>query len=99
METPRGFSVEFGAQWKRWAKHRTEAELKELASRLLELRESFGQPHQHAGLGVRRLEDNAFEFRLSRGLRVVFLYNKPNILNLMMVGNHDDVRKWLKENV
>ena len=98
-EPPRGFSVEFGAQWKRWARHRTPAELEELAARLGELRASFGHPHRHAGLGVRRLQDNAFEFRLSRGLRVVFLYHNPDLLKLMMVGNHDEVRTWVRENV
>jgi hypothetical protein len=91
--------VEFGLQWKRWAKHRSDAELEEVAQRLTSLLEAFGKPHQHAGLGVRRLEDNAFEFRISRGVRVIFLHQKPNVLNLMMIGNHDDVRAWLKENL
>jgi hypothetical protein len=99
MEPPRDFSVEFGSQWKRWAKQRSEPELQEIAARLGELRKSFGKPHQHGGLGVRRLENNAFEFRISRALRVIFFYNKPNVLKLMMVGNHDDVRTWIRENL
>ena len=52
-----------------------------------------------AGLGLRRLRENVFEFRISRGIRVVFLFFKPNRLQLMMTGNHDEVRAWLKENV
>ena len=59
---------------------------------------TVGNAHAHAGLGLRRLQANLFEFRTSRGIRVVFLFFKPNRLHLMMTGNHDEVRAWLKEN-
>jgi len=72
--------------------------LEEINQRLKELVTSFGRPHGHAGLGLRRLRENVFEFRISRGIRVVFLFFKPNRLQLMMTGNHDEVRGWLKEN-
>ena len=98
-ERPRAFVVELGASWKRWAKFRSDSELAEINHRLSQLAESFGQPHGHAGLGLRHLREHAFEFRISRGLRVVFLFFKPNRLQLMMTGNHDEVRAWLKENV
>ena len=98
-EPPKAFAVEIGPSWKRWAKHRSDTELEEIAHRLAELVATFGKPHAHAGLGLRRLRENAFEFRISRGLRVVFLFFKPNRLQLMMAGNHDEVRAWLKDNV
>ena len=98
MEPPTAFAVELGASWKRWAKHRTDAELEEINSRLRELVAGFGKPHIHAGLGVRRLSDRIFEFRASRGLRVVFVFIKPRTLRLAMCGNHDEVQAWLKEN-
>jgi hypothetical protein len=44
------------------------------------------------------MRDNVFEFRISRGIRVVFLFFKPNRLRLMMAGHHDDVSAWLNEN-
>src|SRR4051812_14991605 len=97
-ERSEAFVVELGTSWKRWAKHRTDAELDEINQRLTQLQENFGKPHAHAGLGLRRLRDNVFEFRISRGIRVVFLFFKPNHLRLMMTGNHDDVSAWLKEN-
>ena len=90
--------VELGASWRRWAKHRSDSELAEINQRLWQLIEKFGKPHGHAGLGLRQLRDNAFEFRISRGIRVVFLFFKPNRLQLMMTGNHDNVRAWLNEN-
>jgi len=98
-EQPRAFVVELGASWRGWAKHRTDSEIEEINQRLAQLVATFGKPHLHAGLGSRRLRDNAFEFRISRGIRVVFLFFKPNRLQLMMTGSHDEVRAWLKENV
>ena len=95
----KAFAVELGGSWKRWANHRSDAELEEIDQRLSQLIETFGKPHRHAGLGLRHLRDNAFEFRISRGIRVVFLFFKSNRLQLMMTGSHDEVRAWLKENV
>src|SRR4051812_27866829 len=91
-EQPKAFAVELGPSWKRWARHRSDAELEEINQRLGQLVGSFGKPHAHAGPGLRRLRDNVFEFRISRGIRVVFLFFKPNRLQLMMTGNHDEVR-------
>ena len=98
-ERPKALVVELGSSWRRWARHRSDSELEEINQRLVQLVETFGKPHAHAGLGLRRLRENAFEFRISSGLRVVFLLFKPRRLQLMMTGNHDDVRAWLKENL
>lgn len=97
-EPPMAFAVEPGTTWKRWAKHRTNAELQAISERLEQLKEDFGKPHQHAGLGVRRLSQHFFEFRISRDVRVVFALIKPNIIRLAMCGNHNEVRNWIKEN-
>src|SRR5882672_9644068 len=97
-EPPRDFAVDYGSSWHRWARHRTAAELKEIATRLLELQRTFGRPHVHAGLGLRRLTPRLFEFRISRDVRVVFAWIKPRTIQLAMCGNHDEVRAWLKHN-
>ena len=99
MAESRAFAVEVGASWRRWAKNRNNRELEEINERLKQLVENFGNPHGHAGLGLRRLRKNVFEFRISRDIRVVFLFFRPNRLQLMMTGNHDEVRAWLRENV
>jgi hypothetical protein len=39
-----------------------------------------------------------FEFRISRGMRVLFTFIKPNRFRLEMCGTHDQVRVWLREN-
>jgi hypothetical protein len=72
--------------------------LEEINDRLREIIEAFGRPHVHSGLGLRRLRKSIFEFRISRDIRVVFLFFRPNRLQLVMTGNHDEVRAWLKEN-
>ncbi len=98
MEPSPGLSVEIGASWDRWSARRTGEELAEIRFRLVDLKEGFGKPHIHAGLGIRRLRKNLFEFRASRHLRVVFWLVKPRTLRLAMCGNHDDVVTWIKKN-
>ncbi len=98
-EPPRAFAVEIGPSWQRWARRRTGAELREIEARLKDLQESVGKPHIHTGLGLRRLTPKFFEFRISKGTRVVFAFSKPRTFQLAMTGNHDEVRAWLKDNV
>jgi hypothetical protein len=95
---PAAFVVEFGRSWERWAKLRTEADLDEIGVCLKALQDGFGKPHLHSGLGLRRLTPRIFEFRVSRGLQVVFAFIKPRTFQLAMTGTHDHVRTWLKEN-
>jgi hypothetical protein len=101
MEQSKGFAVEIGTSWKRWAKRRSDEELLEVQQRLEQLTQSFGKPHEHAhaGLGVRLFREDHFEFRISRGLRVIFLLIKPRPIRLMIIGNHDEVRACIKENL
>jgi len=98
MEPSKALKLEVGASWKRWAKQRTDAELADIAERCRELLDGFGQPHLHAGLGIRKLHGNLYEFRASRGLRVGFYLIKPQTIRLAMCGNHEDVANWLKDN-
>jgi hypothetical protein len=49
----------------------------------------------HTGLGIRRLGPDVFEFRASRDLRVVFELH-GNRAELVLVGDHDDVRRYVK---
>ena len=96
MEAPRAFAVELAPGWRKFARRRSDAELEEINTRLHELQLAFGRPHLHAGLGLRRLRDNVFEFRASQSIRVVFLFLKPRLFRLEMCGDHDEVRAWLK---
>jgi mRNA-degrading endonuclease YafQ of YafQ-DinJ toxin-antitoxin module len=71
-------------------------ETRERIGRALQLLErDFGHPHRHQGLGVRKLSASYFEIRVGLDLRLVF-QNQADCLLFVMVGNHDEVRRFLR---
>jgi mRNA-degrading endonuclease YafQ of YafQ-DinJ toxin-antitoxin module len=65
------------------------------------VQENFGKPHLHSGIGIRDLSPkgsklNVYECRIGRGLRLVFTLESPASLYFHMIGNHDEVRRFLK---
>jgi len=61
-----------------------------------QLGEVFGRPHLHAGLGIRRVGDY-FEFRAGLKLRVLFVIESGDAV-LVTLGNHDEVRRYVRDN-
>ena len=62
---------------------------------LCELTESFGQPHIHSGLGIRKLGHKLFECRGNVGLRFIF-QDRPADLFVSFLGDHDEIRALLR---
>lgn len=63
---------------------------------LLALPRVLGDPHAHAGLGVRKLHGSGiWEARVGLDLRMVFAL-QPDVLTLVHVGGHEDVRRFLR---
>jgi hypothetical protein len=62
---------------------------------LCELDESFGRPHAHSGLAIRKLGDKLFECRGSLGLRFLF-QARPTDLFISFLGNHDEIKALLR---
>jgi len=62
---------------------------------LCELPESFGRPHVHSGLGIRKLGDKIFECRGNVALRFIF-QDRPSELFISFLGNHDEVKALLQ---
>ena len=87
--------IEVSERFKNETRSLSEDQLDQLDHPLRSLLSAFGQPHRHAGLGIRRLRRSYFEFRLGRDKRVVFKL-AGSTATLQMVGNFDDVRKYLK---
>ena len=87
--------IDFSPQYRRRARQLSEDQRRQAASAADSLREAFGSPHRHSGLGIRRIGGNLYEFRVGRDLRVVFELSGSRA-ELMMIGNHDDVRRFLK---
>jgi hypothetical protein len=62
---------------------------------LCELVETFGQPHVHSGLGIRKLGGRLFECRGNLALRILF-QNRADDLYICFLGNHDEVKTLLR---
>ena len=58
---------------------------------------SFGNPHGHSGIGLRAF-GRYLEFRAGLDLRILALPEKGDVF-LMCVGDHDEVRSYLKNNL
>ena len=62
---------------------------------LCDLTESFGQPHIHSGLGIRKLGNKLFECRGNVALRFIF-QDRPTDLFVSFLGNHDEIKALLR---
>ena len=67
-----------------------------MVSALRRLEESFGRPHLHARLGLRSFGPY-FEFRIGLKLRALFLADSGDLF-LVIVGTHDEIRNYIKNN-
>lgn len=64
---------------------------------MLALPRGIGDPHVHAGIGLRKLHPSGiWEARVGLGLRLVFTL-EPNLLTLVRVGGHDEIRRYLRQ--
>jgi hypothetical protein len=62
---------------------------------LCELPETFGWPHVHSGLRIRKLGDKIFECRGDVSLRFI-LQDRPSDLFVCFLGNHNEVKALLQ---
>lgn len=62
---------------------------------IAQLQGVIGLPHRHSGIGIRKLASNILELRVGLRIRVLFQPTSQGIL-LLMVGDHDQVRNFLK---
>lgn len=62
---------------------------------MLALPRAIGEPHRHAGLGIRKLHASGiWEARVGLGLRMVFTL-ESNQLTLVRIGSHEEIRRYL----
>jgi hypothetical protein len=55
----------------------------------------FGDPHLHAGLGIRKLGRDTFECRAGLALRFVFM-QRPDCLWVVLLGDHNEVARAMR---
>jgi mRNA-degrading endonuclease YafQ of YafQ-DinJ toxin-antitoxin module len=64
---------------------------------MLSLPRAVGDPHLHAGLGIRKLHPSGiWEARVGLGLRMVFGL-ETDLLTLVRVGSHEEIRRFLRQ--
>jgi hypothetical protein len=88
-------NIDFSSRFKAEAQALSEERKQQVAEAVARLRGTFGHAHLHTGLGIRRLRQSYFEFRAGRDMRVVFKLEGSHA-SMMLIGNHDDVRRFLK---
>jgi mRNA-degrading endonuclease RelE of RelBE toxin-antitoxin system len=88
-------AIEFSPRFRASARALPSPQQQEVAEVVASLREAFGHPHRHSGLGIRRLGGAVFECRIGRDLRVVFELS-GGCASLILVGTHNEVRRYLK---
>lgn len=88
-------AIEFTGRFRDTARTLSIGQIASLEEALRKRPAAFGQPHVHQGLGIRRLKNNYFGFRVGRDIRVVFTLEGSTVI-LRRVGRHDQVRDYLK---
>jgi len=69
---------------------------RQLSDAVTQLPRVLGQPHRHAGLGVRKIHPHGvFELRIGRQCRVVFTQPEKDMIMLHLLGDHNDVQRFL----
>lgn len=87
--------IELSSRFRRTARRYRGADLDRIQAALDAILAGFGQPHAHAGLGVRKLRGHWFECRAGLDIRLVFLA-AADTLTFHLAGNHEDVKKFLR---
>ncbi len=62
---------------------------------IAEVSAAFGNPHQHRGLGLRKLAKRSYEIRVDRQWRVVFILEGDTLIAYDIM-DHDEVSLWLR---
>ncbi len=75
----------------------SKAEVDDINGALEVFAAKLGKPHEHSGLGVRKLRKKLFELRAGLQIRILFAMESGDVV-LTFAGSHDEVRAWIKEN-
>ena len=78
---------------------KSKAERLEIGDAINRVIESWGRPHGHSGIGIRRLTKTIFECRVGLDDRLAFVYIAlPAELVFFFIGNHDEIQKLIRSN-
>lgn len=92
----RTLRVELTPELKAAIRHLPKSQRKQIGEVITAVRDGFGAPHLHSGLGIRRLRDSLFECRIGLKLRLVF-DAEPGVLSFTDIGTHNQIRKIVRK--
>jgi mRNA-degrading endonuclease RelE of RelBE toxin-antitoxin system len=100
-QSTRSYSVELDEGLLAQLRDLPKSERQTIGDLIRRAQESFGQPHQHSGVGIRDLAPKGsryrvYECRISKAVRLVFTIVDPSTLFFHMMGNHNEVQRFLK---
>ncbi len=75
-------------------RQKTKVERLAIGKIIQKVQESFGQPHLHSGLGLRKLVKNYYEVRIGLKERLIFR-DDPEEITFIFLGNHNEVQRFL----
>ena len=62
---------------------------------LVEVAKTFGDPHRHRGLGIRKLAKRSYEIRVHLQWRIVLIHDGDCLVAFDLM-NHDEITAWLR---
>jgi hypothetical protein len=78
---------------------KSKSERQDIGDAINQVLESWGRPHGHSGIGIRRLTKTIFECRVGLDDRLAFVFTAtPPELVFFFLGNHDEIQKLIRSN-
>jgi hypothetical protein len=78
---------------------KSKTERHEIGDAMNRVLDTWGRPHMHSGIGVRRLTKTIFECRVGLDDRLAFVFiATPPELVFFFLGNHDEILKLIRAN-
>ena len=76
---------------------KSKSERQEIGDAINQVLESWGRPHGHSDIGIRRLTKTIFECRVGLDDRLAFVFiATPPELVFFFIGNHDEIQKLIR---
>ena len=87
--------IKFTSRFLRAAKKLAKVDRSKVQAAIDANAKAWGNPHAHAGAGIRRLRGDAFECRCGLKLRLIF-FAQPGSLVFHDLGDHEEIQGFLK---
>lgn len=94
MESKQPLRIGIDPKLRRFFRELPKSQRFEVGSLIEKVRQNFGNPHLHTGIGIRKLTGKFYECRWRLATRLVF-EKRDSVLYFHLSGNHDEVKRFL----